>query len=309
MPLERERAVHAVAGPEGAGRRGVRVDGAAHEPHGAQAVVAGERVRGHRREEGLLAAVGAAVHEHDRLAADDLAVGGHRRPDADLGVLARERRAHLLLAREAHLHRQARPLREQGGERLDARLVLLPEAAADGGRDDDADRAVGAPEQARDRAAHRPRVLRGGLDDVAAVLEARDGDARLERRLVLAPDGELALDDRHVVAGECLVGVAAHDRRLPCDVARTQAAGDDLLVALPVGMEVAGAGRERLGHREVGLERLGLDDDRRRRRAGELERLRRDRGDGLAVEAHVLAREERVVGDADAVQAGRVAPP
>ena len=83
VALEREGVVDAVAGAKRAVGRGIGIDRAARKPHRAKAVIAAERVGGHRRQEYLLAAIGAAIHQHDRFAADDLAIFGDRRADAE----------------------------------------------------------------------------------------------------------------------------------------------------------------------------------------------------------------------------------
>ena len=108
VAFEREGVVDAVAGAKRAIGRGICVDRAAGKAHRAKSVIAAQRVGGHRGQEDLLAAIGAAIHQHDRLAPDDLAVLGDRRPDPDIGVLAAEAGQHLLLPRIDKPDRTAR---------------------------------------------------------------------------------------------------------------------------------------------------------------------------------------------------------
>ena len=131
MALQRESVVDAVASAESAVGRRVGVDGAADELDRAEPVVAAERVRRHRRQKDLLAAIGAAVHQHDRLAPDDLAFGGDGGANADFGILAAEAGQHLLLPGDFQTHRPARLARQNRRERLDARIEFQAEPAAD----------------------------------------------------------------------------------------------------------------------------------------------------------------------------------
>ena len=131
MPLEREGVVDAVAGPKRAVRRRVRIDGAARQGAPRQAIIAAERVRGHGGQEDLLAAIGAAIHQHDRFASDDFAVRRHRGPDPDIGVLAAQAGQHFLPPRVTSL--TARPVlrvRSAATGSIVA-IELQPETAAD----------------------------------------------------------------------------------------------------------------------------------------------------------------------------------
>ena len=96
VPFQRESIVEPVAGPERTVGRRVRVDGAADEPNGPESIVATQRMGGHRRQENLLAAIRPAIHQHDRLAPDDLAGLRHSGADGNIGVLTTEAGLHLL---------------------------------------------------------------------------------------------------------------------------------------------------------------------------------------------------------------------
>ena len=140
----------------------------------------------------------------------------------------------------------------------------------------------------------------------APVLIGRDSGARLEGQMILPPDAELALDDRHVVSCEGGVGVAADDRSLPGDVAAAARALEQDLVSPPVGMHQRRARTQRLLHGDDDRQRRGLDADRPEGGLGELRRVRRCRGEGLAVVAYPVGGEQRMVRDANAVHPGRV---
>ena len=65
--------------------------------------------------------------------------------------------------------------------------------------------------------------------------------------------------------------------------------------------------RERLGHGDSGRTLFIFNHDRGRRGAGDLERVSRDGGDGLAKVANAVPREERLVGNADAMETRSIA--
>ena len=179
--------------------------------------------------------------------------------------------------------------RQQRGVDLDGEILATPESAADTPQMDA--HLVGLePETRRDLVTIDVQPLRGDVD-VDAPRAVRDGETRLraEKRLILDPH---LVHARHAhVTGRVRVAVADHDRAH--DVRPVVVA-----VAMPhrgpVGMQ-----RRLLGgalHLVDGFELLVLDHDRLRGTPRLLRMLCRNEGHRLAVVAHAVDRQHRLVG-------------
>ena len=305
MPLEREGVVDAVAGAESAVRGGVGIDRTRDQPHRAEGIISAERVSGHRGQENLLATIRAAIHQDDGFAADDLAIARHGRAYANVGVFAKETGEHLFLARIDQPDRPSARPGKQGSKGLDREIEFEAEAAADR-RHGDANPGGRHAQQARGCIADGPGNLGRRLDMEAPVFITCDHRARLEGDMVLAADPEAAFDDLDIGPGKRSVDVAANDGGLPCDVASAGTAFEQNLVAAPVGMHERSVRSKRIRHGENHGQRFNLDVNCRKRGLSLHQRVRRDRGDRLAVVADHVAGKERVVGDADPDHAGRI---
>jgi hypothetical protein len=126
-----------------------------------------------------------------------------------------------------------------------------------------------------------------------------DHGPRLDRRGVLHV-GDVALAHDVVGGGEAGLDIAVDDR----GVAGVVAVADDVervAVVLPVGVHERRAGRERLLNVVDDRHRLDVDLDQIAGALGELRRGGGDGGDDLALEAHVLLREQAAILDVAAV--------
>ena len=157
------------------------------------------------------------------------------------------------------------------------------------------------PERVRDAAAGRERRLRRGPDGDAVALPLGDDRARLDRHAVRAVRDVAALDD-DVGPRHRGVRVALDDRRVPEHVA----VAVDRLVGL-VGAPVL-SGRAAHPPRSAcsgsviggsGSYSTSISPSRLRR---DLRRHRRDGGDDVGLEAHLLLREQAAVLDHLAVE-------
>jgi hypothetical protein len=196
------------------------------------------------------------------------------------------------------LHRPAGLSRERDGERLHLRVRLGPEAAAEV-RHLDADVGNRHAEEVGDLGADEERVLTARPQRDLVAVDLCDHRVRLHRVLVDGRERVLALDDE--------IGMREH--RL--DLALVEAIPvADVPVArreLPEPVEQSGLGvdvgderrsrRDRLLHVADDGQLLVLDDDRVERRCRLGGGLRGDRSDLLAVEAHLVDRDDRTILD------------
>ena len=256
--------------------------------------------RGHLREEAALAAVGAAVEDEPAATGDERAVGARAGLELDHHPLPPVVGGdELLLAREDELHRPPRGARERGDVALVVEVALGAEAAAEQ-RHDDADVGLRQLQDVRDARPGRVRHLRRAPDRHLVALPLRQERARLDRRALRGVGDVPPLDDDLGLRHPGL-GVALHDRRVAEDVP----VAPEVLVAL-VGLPVRVDQRRVVGERGLdvahGRQRLVLHLDRRGRLGGDLRRQRGDGGDDVALEAHVVPREQQAVLDEVAVQ-------
>ena len=303
VPLQCEGAVRAVAGPEGSRWSRIGVDGLRVEPNGAEFVVAEERVGGHGGQEGLLTAVGTAVHQHDAFASGDPTVGGDRRAQSNLGILTTQSRGHLLHAGVD----KANGLTGYPGQsrriRLQADLELHAEATSDR-RHDHPHRRWIDPQDPRRPVPHRPRHLGRRLDHESTIAIRGHAGPGLQRGLVLPADPEVALDDPDIRPGEDLIDVAPDHGRLPghvpatCDVHVHQ----DLIVG-PAGMQDRGIGVEGLSHRDHRGALLDRHVDRGECSLQDHRGVRGNSDDRLSDVADLACGQPGMIGDTDPVQA------
>ncbi len=251
-------------------------------------------------EEPALATVGAAVENEAAAARDERPVTA--RPGLELdhhplpAVVGGDE---LLLAGEDKLHRPPGGPRERGDVALVVEVALRAEAAAEE-RDHDADVGLRQLEDVRDAGSRRIGNLRRGPDGDAVALPLGQQGARLDRR-PLRGVGHIATSDDDLGLPDRGVGVALHDRR----VAEQVSVSPELLVALvglPVGVDQRRVVRQRRLDVAHGRQRLIFHLDRRSRLGGDLGRQRGDRRDDVALEAHVVAREQPAVLHEVAVQ-------
>ena len=189
---------------------------------------------GHRRQKDLLAAIGAAIHQHDRFAPDDLAVFADRRSDADVGVFAAEAGQHFLLPRIDQPNRTPGSARQQRRKRLQRPIELEPESASDR-RHRYADVRRRHVEKARGGVLDRPRHLRRCFDMETTVLVRGDDRAWLQRKMVLPPDTKAAFDYFNIVARECSIDIAAYRPSLPRRHCRRAPPFEQDLIISPLG--------------------------------------------------------------------------
>jgi hypothetical protein len=305
MALQREGVVDAVTGAKRPIGRSVGVDGAAYQAHRAETVVAAQRVGGHRRQEYLLAAIGAAIHQHDGFASDDLAVFGHCRAYAYVGIFPAQAGQHLVPPRVHQPHGTAGRARQQSGERFERPIEFEAEPAADRG-DRDADIGRRHVQEPGGRVFDRPGDLRGCFDVESPVLVGSNDGARLQSKVILPPDTKRALDDLDIGARESQIDVAAHYGRFPRHVAAPRGAFQQNLVVAPLRMDQRGVRRQSVRHRDCGRQRLELDHQSGGGGLRLRQRLRGDRRDRLAVVSDAIGGEQRMIGNADAVADRRV---
>ena len=292
-PLQVRRAEGAV----GAGRRGVRVDAGGVDAVRLPAVRAGCGVAGGGGDARSVVGVRTRVEPALDLAAEQPALGAHRRPHAAAHPVA-ARRHHRLGDAVLDPHRPPRLARERDGDRLHLRVRLRAEAAAEVG-DDDADVGDRHLEQRGDLGAHEERVLAGRPERDLVALDLGDDRVRLHR--VLVDGGERVLAFDHVLGvGEDRLDLAAVDAVAVADVAfgRLQLAEavEETRPQRPV-VELRRVLRQRLLDGADDGELLVLDVDALQgRQRGRLV-LGGDRGDGLAGEADAVDRDDRPVSD------------
>ncbi len=195
-----------------------------------------------------------------------------------------------LLAGVDHLHRPAGAQRQHARVHVHRQVLAPAEGAADAGQRDPDERLVEA-QRVGDLAAVDVQPL-GGDVEVDAAVRRGHGEAglRAEEGLVLHADLVLAGDDDGRRAGR----VAAPDLHVPHRVAAVV----DHLALAPDGGPGVGDGRQL----------LVVDLDQGRRAAGGLGVVRRDHRDGLALVAHPVVRQHRLVAvlEPERVRAGHV---
>ena len=256
----------------------------------------------HRRElgeEAALAAIGAAVEHEPSTSRDQRAVAAGTRFELDDHPLPPVVGSdELLPAREHELDRPSGSARECCDVALEVEVALRAEAAAEQ-RHDHPDLRLRDPEHVRDAAARGERHLRRRPDRYAVSLPLRDDRARLDRG-ALRSVGDVAAGDDDVRALHRSVGVAFDDRGVAEHVA-LPAERLVALVGIPVRVHERGVrGKRRLDVRHR-RQRLVLDLDQPDRLLGELRRRGRDGGDDVALEPHLLLREQAPVLDELAV--------
>ena len=229
--------------------------------------------------------VGAAVEHDPGLDLDQPAVAGRVVAVAHARGVAVDVAEERLLAGEHHLHRPAGVQREQAEVDLQADVLAGAERAADAGEGHP--HLVGRQAEAGgDLVAVDVQPL-GRHVQVDAAVVVGDGEPGLgaHERLVLHADLVGALDDD--LARGRRVAVADHQ------VAKTLPSGW-------IGSAVIAASAS-----TSGVELLVVDDDGRDRPPGGVRVVGGDRGDRLAVVAHHVVREHRLVGVLEAVDRAR----
>ena len=243
--------------------------------------------------------VGTVVDDQLGAARRERAVGLHTGLELDHHALAAMVGSDELLAAREHELRRALGL--AGNRRhvgLKVELALATEAATEVG-DDDTHLVLGHAEGVRNAGAGVERHLGGRPDRDLIAMPLGDDGARLDRRGVLHVS-DVALADNMIGCGKARLDVAVDDRR----VARVVAVADDVVrvpVVLPVGVhERRASGERRL---DVVDDRQGLDVDLDQiaRVLCDLGRCCGHGGDDLALEAHVLLREQPSILDVAAV--------
>ena len=236
--------------------------------------------------------VGAAVEEDRGADEDQRPVPGRAVLEVHPRRVAVDVAVERLLAGVDHLHRPVRPQRQQAGVDLHRDVLAGAERAADAG-ERQAHLLLRQAEAGRDLPPVDVQPLRGDVEVDPAVL-GRHGQPGLrpEEGLVLHPDLVVAGDD-HVGRG---VGVAAADPDASQHVA---AAG---VVVLRRGLvDQRGRGVQGGGHVRDRRQRLVVDDDAGGGATGGLRVVGGDDRHRLAGVAHLVDREDGLVGDLEAV--------
>ena len=232
--------------------------------------------------------IGAAVEISADLARDDAAVAHHAVLDVDALGAARRTVLHLLLAPERIAYRASGQHGAEDAERLGQRIHLAAKAAAHRA----ADEVEGVGRHIEDFGAGIEREeqrLRRGIDDVASI-----GVGRRDRAVGF---GRRMLDRRHLVAllehmvgpGEAAIGVAEAQLLVIVDVVIDER-------VLRIGLVDHGrAGLQGVLDVEHRRQRLVVDPHFRHRLIGVARTVRDDGDDRLALVAHLVDRERRLV--------------
>ena len=304
--LEREQRLGCSVAAVCARHRDVRVGDLAVEAL-ERAVVGAEATHaGHHLDGQPVGAVGAGVRDDPHLLRRELAIRVDAGLEGDRLGMPGPRGHELLLAGELQPHGAARRHREVRHDVLDQHLLLRAEAPADPWLDDP-DLLHGQPDERREHAPDVERHL-GRRDDLQPVVAvpSRDGDVRLDRRLLHLVHPERLLED-------------AVGRREP----RFDVPGLGLDVVDDVVARVVGALHVRLvvDHRGAVDDRVVLVEDGGEHLVGHVDqvdgglrdllRVRRDRRDAVPDVAHLVVEAHLVVGQRVrvALAAGRVANP
>ena len=232
--------------------------------------------------------IGAAVEIGADLAGDDAAVAHHAVLDVDALGAARRAELHLLFAAKLIAHRTPGQHRAENGEWFSERVHLAAKTAAHGS----ADEVEGVGGHVEDFGAGIEREeqrLRRGVDDIAAV-----GVGGCDRAVGL---GRRVLDRRHLVTlfedmiglGEAALDIAEAQFLVIVDVVIDER-------VLGIGLVDDGrAGFQRLLDVEHRGQRLVIDPHFRERLIGFARAVGDDSDDRLALVAHLVDRERRLV--------------
>ena len=297
VPLDGVVQVGAVDTAERAGRSRVRVDEPGGHPRRSGLVDAARAVQRDAGQPGHLPAVGAVVGDHLQLAGDDRAVLVERGPHAGDRALPAGAGEQVLGAGVDELDRPPpRRLRQQRGVRLQCRVELGAEPAADR-VPDDAHRGRPDVEELRHPVADVVGELVRRVDGVAAVAVGPDRALGLDVGLVLALHHELVGDDP-VGPGEGVVDPGRVGHRLGCEVPVARVVGvgaEGRDVALPIGMHERRVGTQRRVEVDHRGQRLDLEHDGCRGLPGQLKGVGRHRGDRLALVEHPVGGEQPLI--------------